>query len=414
MTRSQTTTCAVSGGGPAGIMVGLLLARAGVEVTVLEKHGDFLRDFRGDTVHPATLDLLDELGLLDALDALPHRDLSHIRMGTAERAFLEVSLADVPGRHKRVAMVPQWDFLSMLTEHATRYPGFHLVLNADVRGLLEEDGAVRGVRYTTPDGEHELRSVLTVAADGRRSTLRSAAGLIPVDLGAPMDVLWLRLPRTAQDPSGLNGRIGGGGLAVAFDRGDYWQVAFIVRKGEHVEIRARGIGGLRESLGRLLPFLADRTSAITSWGDVAFLEVGLDRLPQWSVPGLLCIGDAAHTMSPIGGVGINLAIQDAVATANLLADSLYRAQAVPDRFSRTFNPALVQRVQRRRELPTRFTQRIQRVIQDRVIEHVLEGDEAALPEILTNVTTSKPWSVVMGRALMYGLLPEHVRTPERR
>ncbi|MEY9215232.1 2-polyprenyl-6-methoxyphenol hydroxylase-like FAD-dependent oxidoreductase [Thermobifida halotolerans] len=400
-------------------MLGLLLARAGVDVTVLEKHGDFLRDFRGDTVHPSTLTLLDELGLLDTFDDLPHRDVEQLSLEVSGQQVVGVRLADIPGPHKRIALAPQWDFLTLLSERAARYPTFRLLMNSPAYDLIGEDGAVRGVRYRDADGEHELRAVLTVAADGRRSTLREAAGLVPVQLGAPMDVLWLRLPRVESDPQGLAGRIGRTGMAVGIDRGDYWQIGYLVRKGGHEELRRRGLGPLRDDLAELLPFLGDRIAEL-DWDRVAFLEVGLDRLPRWSVPGLLCIGDAAHTMSPIGGVGINLALQDAVAAANQLADPLYRAQADPDRFARTLNPALLDRVRRRRELPTRGTQLFQRTVQRQLVERALNG-EVALPPAVSRLLSDGAWSRVagrvvgasLGRMLMYGLRPEHVRTPER-
>ena len=347
--------------------------------------------------------------------------MAQIGFEVSGQQLVGVRLADIPGPHRRIALVPQWDFLTLLAEHAQRYPTFRLLLNSPAHGLVRENGAVRGVRYRDADGEHELRAVLTVAADGRRSVLRAAAGLTPVDLGAPMDVLWLRLPRTEGDPHGLAGRIGARGMSVGIDRGDYWQIAYLVRKGGYAELRRRGLGPLREAVADLLPFLADRVAGLESWDQVAFLEVGLDLLPRWSVPGLLCIGDAAHTMSPIGGVGINRAVQDAVAAANLLAEPLYRAQADPDRFTRTFNPALVERVQRRRELPTRGTQLVQRVIQRRIVEPALNG-RVALPPAVARLFSDGRWSRVagrvlgasLGRTLMYGLLPEHVRTPERR
>ncbi|GAA2485506.1 FAD-dependent oxidoreductase [Streptomyces thermolineatus] len=416
MTVEGTTTCAVSGGGPAGIMLGLLLARAGVEVTVLEKHRDFLRDFRGDTVHPSTLELLDELGLAEALEALPHRKLTTVRMGTRDRALVEADLGLSSSRYRyhHIAMIPQWDFLDLLVAHARRYPTFRLLMGAETLGPIRQGPAVRGLRYRDADGEHELRAVLTVAADGRRSDLRAAAGMVPRELGAPMDVLWLRLSRRPGDREGVAGFLGKGEMAAAVDRGDYWQVAFVIPKGSREKVRAQGLETLRGRVAALVPMLADRVHELDDWEKVAFLEVGLDRLPRWDRPGLLAIGDAAHTMSPIGGVGINLAVQDAVAAANLLAGPLYRAQADPRRFERTLDPLLVRRVQRRRSLPTVGTQLVQQLVQRRVIGRVLdEGEEPQLPALLGTPLGSRLLSRVFARIMLYGLLPEHVRTPER-
>ncbi|MCO5972720.1 FAD-dependent oxidoreductase [Actinoallomurus soli] len=415
MPEAQTTTCAIAGGGPAGITLGLLLARAGVRTTVLEKHGDFLRDFRGDTVHPSTLRVLDEIGLVGELEGLPHRKLTTLRIGTDTRPLIDADLTRFTRwRYRHIAMIPQWDLLTLLVEHARRYPAFRLLMNAEVLGPIEQGGAVRGLRYRDPSGEHELRAVLTVAADGRRSDLRKAAGMVPTELGAPMDVLWLRISRRPGDRSGLGGYIGRGQMAATIDRGDYWQIAFLIPKGSYERVRAQGLRALRDRLAALAPFLADRVGEIDAWDKVAFLEVGLDRLARWDRPGLLAIGDAAHTMSPIGGVGINLAVQDAVAAANLLADPLYRAQADPARFDRTLNPGLVRRVQRRRAVPTIGTQTVQRVVQSRIIDRALGDAEPRLPAVLETAAGRRLLSQAMARIMIYGLLPEHVRTPERR
>jgi 2-polyprenyl-6-methoxyphenol hydroxylase-like FAD-dependent oxidoreductase len=413
---TMTTTCAISGGGPAGIMLGLLLARAGVEVTVLEKHGDFLRDFRGDTVHPSTLQLLDELGLVRELESIPHQNVRTIRMSTHHQTLVDGDLGRFPShwKYRHVAMIPQWDFLNLLTEHAQRYPAFRLLMNAETLGPIEQDGAVRGLRYRDPTGEHELRAVLTVAADGRRSDLRRAAGMEPVELGAPMDVLWLRVSRHAGEPSGLVGFIGTGEMAAMIDRGDYWQIAFLIPKGSYRQLREQGLPRLRQRLSGLLPFITDRVEEIDDWDKVAFLEVGVNRLRRWDRPGLVAIGDAAHTMSPIGGVGINLAVQDAVATANLMADRLLEAQADTRRFDRTLNPKLVQRIQRRRQLPTVGIQLVQRFAQRQIIDRVLGGNgEPRLPWPLSTDRGRRLMSQAMMRVMMYGLRPEHVHTPER-
>ncbi|NYI04754.1 FAD-dependent oxidoreductase [Allostreptomyces psammosilenae] len=416
MTETGATTCAISGGGPAGMMLGLLLARAGIDVTVLEKHGDFLRDFRGDTVHPSTLQVLDELGMVDALERIPHSKLATLRILADGRELIDADLRRVPGRwkYRHVAMVPQWDFLTLLVEHARRHPGFHLLMEAESVGLIEEHGAVRGLRYRDRTGEHELRAVLTVAADGRHSDLRSAAGLVPRELGAPMDVLWLRISRRPEDGEGLLGHVGPGSMVAAIDRHDYWQIAFLIPKGTWGTVRAQGLERFRERLARLLPALTDRIGEIDTWERVKFLEVGVNRLSSWDRPGFLAIGDAAHTMSPVAGVGINLAVQDAVATANLLADPLYRAQADPDRFRRTLNPRLVQRVRRRRRFPTAGTQTVQVLVQRQLIGRVLgDSEPPRVPAFLGNAALRRALSQAMMRIMWYGILPEHVHTPER-
>lgn len=416
MNRNETTTVAVSGGGPAGIMLGLLLARAGVDVTVLEKHGDFLRDFRGDTVHPSTLELLDELGLGERLARIPHRELHRLTIGSPEQPFVDADLARLPGRYKHIAMIPQWDFLTMLTERAARHPGFRLLMNAESTGLLSEDGAVRGLVYKDADGTHELRSVLTVTAEGRDSALRDAAGLTPVNLGAPIDVLWLRVSRVPGDPAGLNGRIGTGAMVAAIDRGDYWQLAYLIPKGGIDDVRAAGIEPFQRKLLELLPFLGGRVAEeVDSFDRVAFLNVELNRLPTWHRPGFLAIGDAAHAMTPVGGVGINLAVQDAVATANLLSERLYEAQGYPDRFARTLNPDLLAQVQRRRWTPTVGTQAVQRLVQNQVMVRALRtgGGMSALPPPLRLLAGGRAWSAVIARVMMYGIRPEHVRSTER-
>ncbi|MDN5931326.1 MAG: FAD-dependent oxidoreductase, partial [Pseudonocardia sp.] len=305
MVNSERTTCLVVGGGPAGMVLGLLMARAGVAVTVLEKHADFLRDFRGDTVHASTLTLLDELGLGERFAALPHRLLDSIE-GQLDGGTVRIAdLRRLPGAHQHIAMVPQWDFLELLADAAAEEPSFMLRRNADVTGLLRDGRRVVGVRYTdrTTGEEHELRADVTVACDGRGSAVRAAAGLTPRSFGVPMDVWWFRLPRRDTDPVGGVGRFSTGHLCVMIDRGDYWQCAYLIRKGTDTALRAAGIGELRDRFARLLPWMADRVGALTSWDDVMLLDVRLDRLRRWDADGLLLIGDAAHAMSPVGGVG---------------------------------------------------------------------------------------------------------------
>ncbi|MGA9692866.1 MAG: FAD-dependent oxidoreductase, partial [Pseudonocardiaceae bacterium] len=319
----ERTTCCVVGGGPAGMMLALLLARAGVAVTVLEKHGDFLRDFRGDTVHPSTLTLLDELNLGAEFAKIPHRLVEQLQVQLDSGVLPVADFRRIPGPHKHLALVPQWDFLDLLADAGRTEPTFTLRLNTMATGLLIEGGAVTGVRYRSPDGaSSELRADLTVACDGRRSVLRDAAGLRARSFGVPLDVWWFRLPRYDGDPAGGVARFGSGQGMVLIDRGDYFQCAYLIRKGTDATLRAEGIETFRRRVAAMIPWLGDRVGAVGDWGDVSLLDVRLDRLCRWSTEGLLCLGDAAHAMSPVGGVGINLAIQDAVAAARLLAGPL--------------------------------------------------------------------------------------------
>ncbi|GGK93160.1 oxidoreductase [Sphaerisporangium melleum] len=398
------TTCAIAGGGPAGAVLALLLARAGVEVTLLEKHADFLRDFRGDTIHPSTMQVLDELGLARALLALPHRKADRVMVWTDEREIEAASLRGLKSRFPYITFVPQWDFLNLITEAARRYPGFRLLMEAEVTGLIREGGAVRGLRYRDRDGEHELRATLTVGADGRHSDVRRAAGLVPVEHGAPMDALWFRLPREQDDPVDAILRVSAGRMMVAINRETYWQLAYLIPKGDHERVKAAGVASLRAAVASLLPFLAGRTEMLASMDEVSVLRVAVNRLRRWHRPGLLLIGDAAHAMSPVFGVGINLAVQDAVAAANLLAGAL-RAGNVPE--------ALLARVQRRRTPPTVITQFAQRVVQARIIRPALRGSPT--PVRLPRGMSRLPLIGALARRFIgLGVLPEHVRTPEIR
>lgn len=395
-------TCVIAGGGPAGAVLALLLARAGVQVTLLEKHGDFLRDFRGDTVHPSTLQVLDELGLAEELDRLPHRKAYSMTLQTDDATVPLADLSRLPGRYNYIAFVPQWDFLNLVTAAAKRYPTFRLVMNAEVYDVIREGDAVRGVRYRDAGGEHELRAALTVAADGRHSDVRRAAGLVPVEHGVPMDVLWFRLPRDPGDPGDPFLRVSAGHMMVAINREDYWQLAYLIPKGGFDALRARGIETVREHVARLLPFLKERVELLSDFGDVSMLSVALNRLRRWHRPGLLVIGDAAHAMSPVFGVGINLAVQDAVAAANLLAGPLAAGAEIPE--------PLLARVQRRRTPPTVLTQLAQRVVQHRLIRPALSG--AAGPVRLPRDISRIPAIGALARRFIgFGVRPEHVRSP---
>ena len=360
------TQCCIAGGGPAGMMLGLLLARAGAHVLVLEKHSDFLRDFRGDTIHPSTLELIYELGILDDLLRRPHQQVRELGGQIGNEFVMIADFSHLATHCKFIALMPQWDFLDFLAEHAGRYPTFQLKMEAEVVDLLEENGRIVGVRAKTLDGPLDIHADLVVGADGRHSIVREKAGLEVDQLGAPMDVLWFRVSRRSEDGQQTLGRIIKGKMMVMLNRHDYWQCAYLIRKGEFDGIKGKGLEAFRTDVVSVVPFLRDRITELESWDQIKLLTVKVDRLCKWYRPGLLCIGDAAHAMSPIGGVGINLAIQDAAAAANILARPLARG---------SFSVADLRRVQSRRELPTQMTQRVQVFIQDRLIRRILGTNE---------------------------------------
>ncbi|MDD7939997.1 FAD-dependent oxidoreductase [Actinomycetospora lutea] len=408
----ERTTCCVVGGGPAGMVLGLLLARAGVEVTVLEKHGDFLRDFRGDTVHPTTLDLLDELGLGERFAALPQSRLDRVGFPVGEHGETLVvgDLRRLEGRvgHPYIAIVPQWDFLDLLADAGAAEPTFTLRMSTEMTGLRHGDGgAVTGVTYRTPEGAGELAADLVVACDGRGSTARAEAGLEVVDFPCPMDAWWFRLPRRAdEDAPALTPRMAPGRFGVVIPREGYFQIAYMAPKGGDAALRERGIEAFRADVAEIAPDLADRVDALASMDDVKHLDVRLDRLRRWHVPGLLCLGDAAHAMSPIGGVGINLAVQDAVAAATLLAEPL-RAGEVTS--------ADLDRVRRRRLLPTIAVQTLQRVMHRGLVRPVLEGRRGGPPEPIRRLLAAFPPATIIPAYLIgVGLRPERAPAFARR
>jgi 2-polyprenyl-6-methoxyphenol hydroxylase-like FAD-dependent oxidoreductase len=401
--REISVRCCIAGGGPAGTMLGLLLARAGVAVLVLEKHADFLRDFRGDTIHPSTLEVMHELGLLDEFLKRPHQEVRTLGAQIGD-VFLQVAdFWHLPTHCRFVALMPQWDFLNFIAEQAKRYPGFKLEMEAETTALIEEGGRVTGLRVETPQGNLVVRTDLVVGADGRHSTVREKAGLESTDLGAPMDVLWMRLSRRSSDPGQTLGRIDARRVFVTLNRGDYWQCAYVIPKGGFDQIRQNGLAALRSEIVSLAPYLRDRVGELADWSDIKLLTVAVDRLRVWHRPGLLCIGDAAHAMSPIGGVGINLAIQDAVAASNILAPQL--RQGAPSNDD-------LRAVQRRREFPTRATQQLQLFIQNRVIDRVLESTGQLSPPLAVRLLGQCPFlRRIPARVLGLGFRPEHVMSP---
>ncbi|HEV8557785.1 MAG TPA: FAD-dependent oxidoreductase [Actinophytocola sp.] len=410
MADNERTTCLVVGGGPAGMVLGLLLARAGVEVTVLEKHGDFLRDFRGDTVHASTIRLLDELGLGEEFRKLPQSRLETVAFPGPDGKIVtlgEISRLRPP--YNYIATVPQWDFLDLLVDAAKQEPTFSLRMNTAATGLIKENGRVAGVRYRTSGGETgTIRADLTVACDGRTSLLRDEAGLAPKEFPVPFDVWWFRLPRHEQGGpvSGISPRIKGSELLLTINRDDYFQVAYFLKKGTNDALRAEGIPRFRERIVNLAPDLADAVDTLTDWNQVPMLDVRLNRLHRWHTDGLLLIGDAAHAMSPVGGVGINVAVQDAVATATLLAEPLRQHRV---------GAADLARIRRRRWFPTVVTQTLQRVIQRVLVGPVLRGEITSFPKAPIFLTRHIPaLRAIPAYIVAIGPRPEHAPDFARR
>ena len=401
--RTISTNCCIVGGGPAGMMLGYLLGRAGIEVLVLEKHADFLRDFRGDTVHPSTLQIMDELGLLDEFLEKPHQKITRLQ---GEFGGVTLRIADLARLHAKarfIAFMPQWDFLNFLLEQGARFPTLRVLRNTEAVDLLQYGGAVRGVVARTSEGMLTVNADLTVGCDGRHSIVRERAGLAVEDIGAPIDVLWFRVGKSGvtADPALLHAERGQ--LLVTIDRGAYWQCAYVIPKGSTEPLKARGLPAFRNAVAGMLPALAEHIGDIKDWDDVKLLTVAIDRLKQWSRPGLLCIGDAAHAMSPVGGVGINLAVQDAVATANLLAEKLARGRPT----ERDLDA-----VRARRLFPTKVIQAVQVQIQNRVINPTLKGGELKVPAVI-RLVDALPWLQGWTAQLIgMGVRPEHVRSPE--
>jgi 2-polyprenyl-6-methoxyphenol hydroxylase-like FAD-dependent oxidoreductase len=401
---SIATKCCIAGGGPAGMMLGFLLARAGVDVVVLEKHADFFRDFRGDTIHPSTLELMHELGLLGEFLKVPHQKVEKLSGRIGNDRVVMADFSHLPTHCKFIALMPQWDFLNFLAAHGKRYKTFDLRMQAEATGLIEEGGRVVGLRANAADGTLTIRADLVVGCDGRHSTVREQAGFKSDDYGAPMDVLWFRLTKKATDETDTFGHIEAGRLMVMLDRGDYWQCAYVIPKGGIERVQAEGLAAFRARVVEMSPYLADRAGELKSWDDIKLLSVAVDRLPQWWRPGFICIGDAAHAMSPIGGVGVNLAVQDAVAAANQLAAPL-KAGAVTDDDLRA--------IERRRTFPVRFTQRLQLAVQNRIVSRVLTTQVTPKPPWPVKLLTWMPWlRRFPARLIGIGVRPEHIRTPD--
>jgi 2-polyprenyl-6-methoxyphenol hydroxylase-like FAD-dependent oxidoreductase len=400
-TSPAKTTCCVIGGGPAGIMLGFLLAREGIHVTVLEKHTDFFRDFRGDTIHPSTLELLYELRLLDKFLKLPHSQVKGLSAIIGGERLRMSDFSHLPTHAKFIALMPQWDFLNFLSTEAAKLPAFTLRMGWEATGLIQQNGVTTGVRVNTPDGPVEVPAILTVGCDGRHAISRVAAHLSLYDHGVPIDILWLRIARQPSDPENALGYFNFGRFIILINRGDYFQVGYLIPKGSFPEIQAAGIPAFQQSIERVVPFLTGRTTEIDSWDKVKLLTIQVNRLEQWSSPGLLCIGDAAHAMSPVGGIGINIALQDAVATANILSEAL---------LSDALTPHHLMQVQHYRESAVRKTQSVQ-VFAHRVLSRVLKSTGPITPPLVLRILTRIPgFQYLTGRFVGMGLQPQHIKT----
>ncbi len=400
------TTCAVVGGGPGGAVLALLLARKGIDVTLLEAHPDFDREFRGDTLHPSVMEIMDQLGLADRLLRLRHSKVDRFTVETDTGPFTLANLSRLGTKFPYITIMPQTSFLEFVVGEAEKYPSFRVVMGARVRELVEEGGVVRGVRYEDEEGRHEVRAALVVGADGRGSRVRRLARIEPVKTSPPMDVLWFRLPREPGDTEGLVGRFGRGHIAVMLDRDDHWQAGYVIPKGTFPELRHEGIGELKRQFAELVPEFADRLEHLTDWRKVSLLSVESSRCPTWHRPGLLLIGDAAHVMSPVAGVGINYAIQDAVSAANILAGPLRESQARLVALDERHLAA----VQRRRELPTRVIQALQAQVQKNVLAPALGSSGPFSPPLLLKLLPKIPiLRDLPGRLIGYGVWPSRVR-----
>ncbi len=404
MPRTIQTRCCVVGGGPAGMMLGYLLGRAGIETLVLEKHGDFFRDFRGDTVHPSTLQVMDELGLIDGFLKVPHQQLQKLDGKFGDDSIRVADLGRLNVKYPFIAMMPQWDFLNFLRESGKRFASLKVMMNANATDLIRSGDTVVGVNADTAEGPAEIRADLTVACDGRHSIMRDRAGLEIEEIGAPMDVLWFRAVRRANETESLFARVQSGKMLVTFDRGDYWQCAYVIAKGQYDAVKARGLDAFRNDVIAMAPVLASGMSDVKTWDDAKLLTVAINRLKRWTRPGLLCIGDAAHAMSPIGGVGVNLAVQDAVATANLLAEKLASGRPSEQELDA---------VRRRREFPVRMTQAMQVVVQNNLISVALrQSDRPLRAPLFVQIVNAIPWlQGITARFVAIGVRPEHVHSP---